>query len=167
MHNEKDQEIEYISKSQMKREMLALQELGEKLVALTADQLEQLELPDNLLTAILQAQTINKHGAKRRQIQYIGKLMRDVDAEDIRHQYDNATRHSAESISQFHKMEKWREQLIERGDEALEEFLTAYPDADRQQLRSLIRGAVEERKDNKPPKLYRKIFQVIKQYIET
>jgi len=166
MNEENEEEIEYISKSQMKREMLALQELGEKLVALSTDQVTQLDLPSELLTAVTQAQTIKKHGAKKRQLQFIGKLMRNVDAEQIQQQLDNITQHSAQSINQLHKIEKWRDQLIEKGDEALSEFLTEYPDADRQQLRALVRSATQERKNNKPPKFYRKIFQFIKQYIE-
>jgi ribosome-associated protein len=166
MNEENEEEIEYISKSQMKREMLALQELGEKLVALSTDQVTQLDLPSELLTAVTQAQTIKKHGAKKRQLQFIGKLMRNVDAEQIQQQLDNITQHSAQSINQLHKIEKWRDQLIEKGDEALSEFLTEYPDADRQQLRALVRSATQERKNNKPPKFYRKIFQFIKQYVE-
>lgn len=167
MNDENDEEIEYISKSQMKRDMLALQALGEKLVELSADQLTQLDLPSELKTAVSQAQTIKKHGAKKRQLQFIGKLMRNVDAEQIQQQLDNITHHSAQSINQLHKIEKWRDQLIEKGDEALSEFLTEYPDADRQQLRALVRSALQERKNNKPPKFYRKIFQFIKLYIES
>ena len=166
MIDENEQEIEYISKSQMKRDMLALQALGEKLVELTKDQLGQIDLPADLLSAVTQAQTIKKHGAKRRQLQFIGRLMRNADAEQIQQQLDNLTRHSAQSINQLHKIEKWRDQLIENGDEALSKFLDEYPQADRQQLRTLVRSAIQERKDEKPPKFYRKIFQFIKQYVD-
>lgn len=167
MNDENEQEIEYISKSQMKRDMLALQELGEQLVALSTDQLNQMDLPSELLTAVTQAQSIKKHGAKRRQLQFIGRLMRNADAEQIQQQLDNLTRHSAQSINQLHKIEKWRDELIKKGDEALSEFLQEYPTADRQQLRTLIRSAIQERNANKPPKFYRKIFQFIKQYVES
>ena len=167
MNDENEQEIEYISKSQMKRDMLALQELGEQLVALSADQLNQMDLPSELLTAVTQAQSIKKHGAKRRQLQFIGRLMRNADAEQIQQQLDNLTRHSAQSINQLHKIEKWRDELIKKGDEALSEFLQEYPNADRQQLRTLVRSAIQERNANKPPKFYRKIFQFIKQYVES
>ena len=166
MNDENEQEIEYISKSQMKRDMLALQELGEKLVELSPDQLKQIDLPADLLNAVTQAQSIKKHGAKRRQLQFVGRLMRNTDAEQIQQQLDNLTRHSAQSINQLHKIEKWRDQLIENGDEALAKFLDEYPQTDRQQLRSLLRSAVQERNTDKPPKFYRKIFQFIKQYIE-
>lgn len=167
MNKENEEEIEYISKSQMKREMLALQALGEKLVELTPMQLEQLELPEELLSAINQAQAIKKHGARRRQLQFIGRLMRSVDADAIQHQLDNISRHSAESISRHHQMEKWRDKLLEDGDSALTEFINTYPDADRQQLRTLIRSAIQERHQNKPPKFFRKLFQFIKQYVDS
>ena len=166
MNDENNEEIEYISKSQMKREMLALQELGEKLVALNAEQLSQFDLPEELSSAITQAQTIKKHGARKRQLQFIGRLMRSADAESIQAQFDTVTRQSAQSINQLHKIENWREKLLANGDEALTDFINEYPDADRQQLRTLIRSAIQERQKNKPPKFYRKIFQFIKQYIE-
>ncbi len=165
MNDENEQEIEYISKSQMKRDMLALQELGEKLIELSKDQLNQIELPEELRSAVAQAQSIKKHGAKRRQMQFIGRLMRNSDAVQIQQQLDNLTRHSALLINQLHKIEKWRDQLIENGDEALSKFLDEYPQADRQQLRSLVRSAIQERKADKPPKFYSKIFQFIKQYV--
>lgn len=167
MNDENEQDIEYVSKSQMKRDMLALQELGEKLVALSAEQLAQLDLPVSLADALSQAQSIKKHGAKKRQLQFIGKLMRDVDAEEIQNQLDKITRQSAESVNQLHKIETWRERLINDGDAALTEFLKAYPTVDRQQLRTLVRSAIQEREKNKPPKFFRKIFQFIRLHVES
>jgi len=167
MNDDYEQDIEYISKSQMKRDMLALQALGEKLVELSPDQIRQLELPENLLSAVLAAQSIKKHGAKKRQLQFIGKLMRSLDAEKIQQQLDNITLHSAQAINQLHKIEKWRERLLDDTTAALTDFLTEFPEADHQQLKTLVRNALQERKNNKPPKFYRKIFQFIKQHIET
>ena len=167
MNDDYEQDIEYISKSQMKRDMLALQALGEKLVELSPDQIRQLELPENLLSAVLAAQSIKKHGAKKRQLQFIGKLMRSLDAEKIQQQLDNITLHSAQAINQLHKIEKWRERLLDDTNAALTDFLTEFPEADHQQLKTLVRNALQERKNNKPPKFYRKIFQFIKQHIET
>ena len=141
MHDDNDEDIEYVSKSQMKREMHALQELGEKLVELSSDKLQQLNLPEDLETAIIQAKSIKKHGAKRRQLQYIGRLMRDVDSDDIQKRYVNVTQHSAAAVNLLHKIEKWRDRLIEEGDVALEEFVQQFPDTDRQQLRLLMRTA--------------------------
>ncbi|MEJ2180069.1 MAG: ribosome biogenesis factor YjgA [Gammaproteobacteria bacterium] len=164
-HND-DKDIEYVSKSQMKREMLALQELGEKLVALSTEQIHQLQLPDILEKAVLEARQIKKHGAMRRQLQYIGRLMRDVDADNIQLQYDNVTQHSAKAVQQLHKIEKWRERLLEDGDDAIQALVEEFPGIDRQQLRQLIRTANQEKLQNKPPKAYRKIFQLLKSEYE-
>ena len=166
IYDDNDEDIEYVSKSQMKREMLALQSLGEKLVELSSEQLKQLNLPEALEAAVLQAKSIKKHGAKRRQLQFIGRLMRDVDADDIQSRYDNLTQHSAAAVNMLHKIERWRERLIHDGDAALEEFIEQFPQVDRQQLRLLIRTAKQEHTQNKPPKAFRKIFQLIKDEFE-
>lgn len=162
MEENDDEAIEYVSKSQMKRDMLALQALGEKLVELSTDQLQQLQLPDDLKNAILDAKHIKKRGAIRRHLQYIGRLMRDVDADDIQSQYDNVTQHSAKAVQQLHKIEKWRERLLEEGDEAIQDLTMEFPNIDRHQLRQLIRSANQEKLQNRPPKSYRKIFQLLK-----
>lgn len=167
MSEDNDEDIEYISKSQMKRDMLALQELGEKLVSLKDSQLKQIDLPDELTNAIELAQSIKKHGARRRQLQFIGRLMRSVDADAIQLQLDNITRQSAQAIHQHHKIEKWRDDLLNSGDSALTDFINTYPEADRQQLRTLVRSAIQEREKNAPPKFFRKLFQFIKQYVES
>lgn len=166
MNDNNEEDIEYVSKSQMKRDMLALQDLGEKLVELSPEKLNEMDLPEELIDAISLAQSIKKHGAKKRQLQFIGRLMRDVDAEQIQAEYEKATRQSAQSINQLHKIEKWRDRLIDEGNEALTEFLGDFPGTDKQQLRALVRGATQEREKNKPPKFYRKLFQFIKQNID-
>ena len=160
------EEIEYVSKSQMKREMLALQSLGEKLLQLSADQLAQLDLPEDLNNALLQARQMRKHGAKRRQLQYIGRLMRAVDANEIQTRYENITQSSAKAVQQLHKIEKWRERLMEEGDSALQDLTHEYPNINRNHLRQLIRSAKQEQAQNKPPRAYRKIFQLIKAAFE-
>jgi len=162
MNHDSDDDIEYISKSQQKREALALQSLGERLTQLTLDQIQQLELPDALRTAIIEAKSIVKPGARQRHIKYVGKLMRNIETEHIKAQYEQLSQNSAHAVSQLHKIEKWRERLLLEGDQALAEFLNAFPDTDRQQLRLLIRTAKSEAADNKPPRAYRKLFQLIK-----
>lgn len=162
MKNNDEHDIEYVSKSRMKRDMHALQALGEKLVELSEEQIQQLNIPDQLRDAVVQAKAIKKHGAKRRQLQYIGRLMRNIDAGDIQQQYDNVTQHSAAAVAQLHQVEKWRERLLKDEDQALQAFLEQYPGTDRQQLRQLVRTARQEHLDNKPPKAYRKLFQFIK-----
>ncbi|MGD8566552.1 MAG: ribosome biogenesis factor YjgA [Gammaproteobacteria bacterium] len=164
--NDSDEhDIEPVSKSRMKREMHALQALGEKLVELSNEQIQQLNIPDALRDAVLQAKAIKKHGARRRQLQYVGRLMRDVDAGDLQQQYDNVTQHSAAAVAQLHQVEKWRTRLLEDEDQALQAFLQQYPDTDRQQLRQLIRTARQEHRNNKPPKAYRKLFHFIKELL--
>ena len=166
MYDEDDDDIEYVSKSQMKRDMHALQTLGEKLVELSSEQIQQLELPSDLESAILQARSITQHGARRRQLQYIGRLMRNTDATEIQNRYDNLTQHSAAAVNLLHRAEKWRERLIAEGDAALEEFINQHPQVDRQQLRLLVRTARQEHTQNKPPRAFRKIFQLIRNELE-
>jgi ribosome-associated protein len=160
------EEIEYVSKSQLKRDMLALQALGEKLLELSAERLERLNLPDNLKNALLQARQIRKHGAKRRQLQYIGRLMRDADAGAIQAQYDSITQHTAKAVHQLHKIEQWRERLLQEGDEAIQALIDEFPAIDRNQLRQLVRTAKQEQSQNKQSKAFRKIFQLIKSELE-
>ncbi|MGD8558054.1 MAG: ribosome biogenesis factor YjgA [Gammaproteobacteria bacterium] len=169
MINDNGHEPERISKSQLKREMHALQTLGEKLVALSEEQIQQLEIPDILRDALLQAKTIKKHGALRRQFQYIGRLMRDIDGDDIREQYEKVTQQSAAAVANLHKIEQWRDRLLqdEIEDKALQEFLQQFPQTDRQQLRQLLRDSHQERRNNKPPKAYRKLFHFIKDTVGT
>lgn len=163
---EEREETEYVSKSQMKRDMLALQVLGGKLLELSADRLEKLNLPDNLKNAVLQARQMKAHGAKRRQLQYIGRLMRDADAGAIQTQYDSITQYSAKSVQQLHKIEQWRERLLREGDEAIQALLDEFPGIDRNHLRQLVRTAKQEQSQSKPPKAFRKIFQLIKSELE-
>jgi len=157
-----DEPVEYISKSQQKRDANALQLLGAQLTELSVDQINQLELPQDLKSAILEAKSIQKHGAKRRQLQYIGKLMRNVETGQIKNQLNALARQTAETVNQLHKIENWRDRLISEEDTALAEFLNQFPNTDRQQIRALIRNAKTESARNLPPKAYRKLFQFIK-----
>jgi len=157
-----DDPVEYISKSQQKRDALALQMLGTQLTELSIDQINQLALPEELKSAVLDAKTIDKHGAKRRQLQYIGKLMRNVETDHIKNQLNTLAQQSAEAVNHLHKIEKWRDRFINEGDQALMEFLNIFPETDCQQIRLLIRNAKTEMKQQRPPKAYRKLFQIIK-----
>ena len=100
------------SKSQRKREATALQTLGEELVKLNQGQLNQIDLPDNLLDAINVARKIHKRGGLKRQLQYIGKIMRNIDIEPILHALDTIKQKDHQSNLQFHKLEQWRDRLI-------------------------------------------------------
>ena len=154
------------SKTQRKKQMLALQDLGTELVALNEDQLTAMALPDNLHDAVLEAKRITKFEARRRQLQYIGKLMRTIDPEPIRARIDVWKATSREHTAQLHLTERWRERLL--ADEGVVgELLSAYPRADAQQLRTLVRNAQRERQLNAPPKNYRALFRMLQEIVNS
>lgn len=155
------------SKSQVKRELHALQELGERLTTLKPEQLNLLPLTDALRRALLDAPKHSAHIARKRHIQYIGKLMRDQDVDAIHALFDQLDASTRQYNERFHALERWRDRLIEGGDEALEAFVSAYPETDRQHLRGLIRHAQHEAAHNKAPTAARKIFKYIRDLDET
>ncbi|MGD8525936.1 MAG: ribosome biogenesis factor YjgA [Thioalkalispiraceae bacterium] len=155
----------WVSKSQVKRECHALQELGEAMTRLESSALDKIPLDDNIRDAIIAARKMKKGGALKRQIQYIGKLLRKVDDEPIRAAYEKATNPYREDIKLLHKLENWRDRLLAEGDEALGDLVNELPQVDRQHLRQLIRQAKKERLNNKPPKSSREIFQYLKQLV--
>jgi ribosome-associated protein len=150
------------SKSQIKREMHHLRDLGEALVKLPKDQFETFDLPEQLHDAVLEAKRIHQHGALKRQLQYIGKLMREVDAEPIQQQLDTILGHSRQAAQQLHHIERWRDKLLQERDHALEELVTQHPEADRQYLRQLLRNARKETLENRPPKSARALFRYLR-----
>lgn len=139
--NSYNEEPERPSKSERKRQMLALQKLGEKLVTLSPDLLAKIPLDEPLRAALLDARIIKSHEAKRRQLQYIGRLMRDTDPAPIEAAIAALESKSKISKAKFHQMERWRDLLIAEEDDALQQFLEQYPNTDRQQLRQFIRNA--------------------------
>lgn len=139
---ENDNQIK--SKSQRKREMTALQDLGDKLVKMPDAVLARIELPDVLRDAVDQARKIKAREGLRRQMQYIGRLMREVDAEAVRRSVEAVELRHRGDVRAFHDLERWRERLIEEGDPAVDAFVSHYPDADRQRLRQLTRSARRE-----------------------
>jgi len=153
------------SKSQRKREMTALQDIGAELVELNDTQLASIDLPENLHAAVAEARKLRAHGALRRQMQYIGKLMRQVDPAPIREKLDGFRSTSAAETARLHRIERWRERLLE-DPAAVAEFIAAHPGTDSQQLRTLIRNTAEERARGKPPKHFRALFQMIRSVID-
>lgn len=148
------------SKSQRKREMSALQDLGTALVDLPSGKLDTIDLPENLLQAVMEAKRLNKHGALRRQMQYIGKLMRDVDADAIRAGLEEASNQGAEAVARMHRAERWRARMME-DESVLAEFLNTHAGVDAQQLRTLIRNTRKESEQHKPPRSFRMLYQEI------
>ncbi|MCC2624890.1 MAG: hypothetical protein K0R14_763 [Burkholderiales bacterium] len=155
---------EKLSKTKAKAKMEDLQHLGMALVELNKAQLAKFNLPDNLLTAILEAQKITANGAIRRQSQYIGKLMRNVDAAGIQEKLDEINGVHKASVRKLHECETWRERLL-ANDSELNLFITTYTVGDIGQLRSLIRQVRKEIAQNKQHN-YRKLFQFIRDIIE-
>ena len=152
------------SKTKIKKQMHELRDLGKELTELGKDQIAQLDIPENLRDAIREMKNINKFGAQRRQMQYIGKLMREVDTAPILARLDAWKGKSQHHIAYMHQLERWRDRLMEN-DSALTELLAAHPQADAQRLRTLIRNAQKEMEAGKPPKNYREIFQVLREII--
>ncbi len=155
----------YISKSQAKRDVEALQKLGVELLKLSKNSLQTFDLDEKLLDALFLAQTIHSHSGHRRQIQLIGKLMRQVDADSIRLKLEQFHRPTVEANAHFHKLEKWRDRLLSEGDSAVNELVSVYPEFERSRLRQLSRNAKKEAEKNKPPKSGRQLFQYIKDII--
>jgi ribosome-associated protein len=149
------------SKSQVKRQMQALQALGEQLVALNGERLAKIDIPDELRDAVRDAQRFTKHEARRRQLQYIGRLMRDVDAAPIQAALDEINGVSAAANARQHALERLRAQLME--DEAvLGDIARRHPGADLQRLRQLRRNALKEQAGNKPPRAFRELFRALR-----
>ena len=162
--NQEDDEIIYVSKSEIKRDAEVLKKLGVELVNLSKNEISKIPLDEDLLYAIELAQKIKKEGY-RRQIQYIGKLLRNRDIEPITQALDKLKNRHNQQVAMFHRLEKLRDELIETGD--AESIMELFPSADRQQLRTLARSARKELTANKPPKTARQIFQYLKELSET
>lgn len=159
---EPEEEIIWVSKTEMKEDMEALQKLGEELVELKPSVLEKFPLSEDLAEAIKDAQRF-KNEAKRRQLQYIGKVMRNEDPEPIQAALDKVRNKHSQATAELHKLEQLRDRIVEDGDAAISEVVEAYPEADRQRLRQLARQANKEKKAGKPAKAFREIFQVLKE----
>jgi ribosome-associated protein len=153
---------EAISKTQRKRAMHALQDLGEALVGLSPERRAALDLPEPLREAVDEAKRLKSFEARRRQLQYIGRLMRDVDPEPIRARIDAWEGNSRLHAAWLHDLERWRDRLLADAD-ALTEVAQACPGADLQHLRTLVRNARADADAGKPPRHYRALFQALKE----
>jgi ribosome-associated protein len=160
-----DDDIEYVSKTQIKQDMQDLQEVGEALIDLPADKLQQLDLPENLLSAVNEAKRITKHGALKRQHQYIGKLMRGVDAEPIRAKMQEWGSKAGRETAQFHLAERWRDKLMDN-ENAFTDFAGEFPKADLQHLRTLVRQARHEIDTKRPLTNFRNLFRELQNIIQ-
>jgi ribosome-associated protein len=159
--------MEQKSKSQVKREMLSLQSLGEQLVELSPDQISKIEMSQDLREAVLFAGKLKRGEALRRQMQFIGTLMRQAELEPIRKALDDVGRGQRLDAQRFHQIEQWRNGLVDGNDEILEDILKQFPDADRQQLRQCVLNARKEKAGGKPPKALRALFRFLSELSRT
>lgn len=153
------------SKTRVKKDMHALQDMGEALVALSTEQIESIDMPDSLREAVLDARRIRKHEARRRQMQYIGRLMRDVDPSPIRAKLEELEGRSQSATAALHRAERWRDRLIE-DDEAFTAFAAEFPGADLQALRNFVRETRKDRAAERPQRHFRELFRLIRETID-
>ena len=166
-HDDFDEELAPPSKSARKREMLALQAIGDRLVKLKDGELARIPIADdNLAEAVATARRISSHEGRRRQLQYIGKLMRKIDTQEIETALADLERGQKELAKQFHRLEALRDAVAESGAEAIEDIVAAYPDAERQRLRQFALQIGKERAANKPPAASRKLFKYLRELHE-
>ena len=141
--------------------MHALQDLGEALMALDPSRLAELDLPERLVDALRDARSTRSHEGARRQRQYVGKLMREVDAEPLRAALERISQGKQSDQAEVTAAEKWRESLL-RDDDAMARLVIEFPDADRVAIAKLVRDARQELARNGPPHRYRELFRQLK-----
>ncbi|MCY7297338.1 ribosome biogenesis factor YjgA [Alteromonas sp. a30] len=163
MNAEEDYGDEHVSKTQIKQEAQEIKKLGEKLVNLGDAALAKIPLDDEVRTAVELARNINKKkNGYRRQLQFIGKLLRKRDLTEIEEGLLKLQMHHQQNTAQFHELELLRDKLIAEGDKAIQETLETYPGLERQKLRQLLRQIEKEKQQEKPPAAARELFQYLK-----
>lgn len=165
-----NEELRKKSKQQQKREAEAVQALGKTIVELPVAQfkliLDKLELPEKLQDAMVQCRGMKAREARRRQLQYIGKLMRDVEPEPIERLLTQLKQTGQVATAQLHQIENWRERLLNEGDESLQEFLELHPQADARRIRQLIETAQREASHKQPPRAARLLFRYLRDLMQ-
>jgi ribosome-associated protein len=159
------EEDDFISKTRRKRQMTELQQLGAALVRLSPEELARVEMPESLRDAVMECRRFTKHEAVRRQMQYIGRIMRDLDAGPIADQVAQMHAPSRAQTAVFHRAEEWRTEILADAD-AVARFVEEFPEADPHRLRSLAASAHEERAAGKGPKRFRELFHAINKILQ-
>lgn len=161
---------DFISKSQKKREAHELQALGEALCALPAEKIKALPIAEKLIEAALFSKTLTKHEARRRHMQYMGRLVREnageVDSEEVaelRKAMDRVDHTKREANEALHHIEQWRDRLVAGEFDLLEDIAAQHPEVDRQHVLTLARNAAREEAKSKPPKSKRALFRYLKE----
>ncbi|KEQ19070.1 ribosome biogenesis factor YjgA [Endozoicomonas numazuensis] len=160
------EEIIFVSKSELKRDMDELKAIGSRLMEMKPVMLDKLPLNDRLREALDESKRIKSYNARKRHLGFIGKLMRDQDLEPIQKFLDSLDSNSEEYNRRFHQLERWRDRLINEGHDVLTEYLEKYPSADHQHIRQLVRNAQKEAKQEKSPAASRKLFKYLREVDE-
>ncbi|HTS85599.1 MAG TPA: ribosome biogenesis factor YjgA [Usitatibacter sp.] len=164
-HDTAMEEGDFISKTRRKRQMKDLQDVGAALVKLSTEQLARLDLPEPLRDAVLECKRFSKHEAVRRQMQYIGRIMREIDAGPIAEQLARLEAPGKRHTALFHVAEKWRAEIL-ADPGAIARFVKEFPEADPHRLRELATDAREEQGASKPPRNYRELFHVLNAIVQ-
>ena len=151
------------SRSQLKREATALQRMGTRLAALSPDQLNRMQLPGALRDAIAALGKMTSHGARRRQRQYIGSLMRTIDTIPVEQALLEIEQGAYRQAQTFRRIESWRDRLVDGDDKLMQTIVADHPDADRQRLGQLVRSARKEKAQQAPPRSARNLFRYLKE----
>lgn len=158
-----EEEEELVSRSQLKREMLQLQKLGERLAGMPPAQWEQFNFSPLMLEALKESKRIKSHNAMRRHVRRLGKLLSKEDADQVSELFARMDNAHMQDTQHFHRLERWRDRLLGGEDEVINELLDICPNADRQQLRQLIRQGKKEQELTKPPAAQRKLFKYLRE----
>lgn len=162
MKHQDDQESTEKSKTQVKKELLEITELGERLLEIPQTLLNKLPLSENCLKAINEGRKISHHTGRKRQIKYIGKVLREEDLDGIRAELALTDQYHQLEVRKQHLLEQWRDRLMAEGDTATFELLQLEPNLDRQQLRQMVRSAQKEKELEKAPKFQRELFRYLR-----
>lgn len=156
------------NKSQLRRDSMELLDLGKKLVDFEVSKLQRLNLPEELLKALLDAKKIRQNGARKRHFKFVGKLLRSMETEALEKAVNDVTYATEKENAQFHLVERWRERLLNQQDStALTELLSDYPHADTGRIRQLVRNVHKETQQKKPARSARALFQVLRDLLIT
>jgi len=153
--------VERLNKSQQKRDIEALLDLGKRLAQLDASALGKFDLPAPLLQALIEVQSM-RFGAEKRQFKLICKLLRQINTEELQHTFQELDDKKVSQDKHFHRLERWRDRLIAEGQSAITDFMNKYPQADAGQIRQLVRNANKEIAQDKPRKSSRTLFRLLR-----
>ena len=159
-----DENKEFVSKTELKKDSKKIQAFGKKISELSSEEISSFNFPDTILKAIKDCKSIKSNVAKKRQVQYLGKLLREIDLSKVYLKMDQINSNSQLEVRNNHKAEIWRERLIQDKD-AVTELIRLCPDVERQKIRQLIQNTLKETKASNPPKYYRQLFKYIKEHI--